>query len=63
MLNLGALSALWRFTFVGVVRQSCIGTLSDGTSTIEVVVVDCAPGILPTAIVNGGPEIGAVTGG
>ena len=49
------------FRFIGVVPQSCIGTLSDGTSTIQVVVVDCTPGILPTAIVDGG--IGAVTGG
>jgi hypothetical protein len=28
-----------------------------------VVVVDCTPGIFPTAIVDGGLEIGAVTGG
>jgi hypothetical protein len=51
------------FRFVGIVPKSCIGTLSDGTSTIQVVVVDCTPGILPTAIVNGGIKIGAVTGG
>ena len=40
------------FRFVGVVPKSCIGTLSDGTSTIQVVVVDCTPGIPPTAIVH-----------
>ena len=51
------------FRFVGVVPQSCIGTLSDGTSTIQVVVFDCTPGILPTAIVDSGLEIGAATGG
>ena len=51
------------FRFVGVVPKNCIGTLSDGTSTIQVVVIDCTPGILPTAIVDGGLEIGAVTGG
>ena len=51
------------FRFVGVVPQSCIGTLSDGTSTIQVVVVDCTPGIFPTAIVDGGLEVGAVTDG
>ena len=49
------------FRFVGVVPKSCIGTLSDGTSTIQVVVVDCTPGIFPTAIVD--REIRAVTGG
>jgi hypothetical protein len=51
------------FRFVGVVPQSCIGTLSDGASTIQVVVVDCTPGILPTAIVDGGLVIGAIPGG
>ena len=51
------------FRFVGVVPKSCIGTLSDGTSTIQVVVVDCTPGILPRAIVDGGFQIGAVTRG
>jgi hypothetical protein len=51
------------FRFVGVVPKNCIGTLSDGTSTIQVVVIDCTPGILPTAIVDGGLAIGAVTGG
>ena len=51
------------FRFIGVVPKNCIGTLSDGNSTIQVVVLDCTPGILPTAIVDGGLEIGAVTGG
>ena len=43
------------FRFIGVVPQSCIGTLSDGTSTIQVVVVDCTPGVVPTAVVHTGP--------
>ena len=51
------------FRFLGVVPISCIGTLSDGAATIQVVVVDCTPGILPTAIVSGGLEISAVSGG
>jgi hypothetical protein len=51
------------FRFVGVVPKNCIGTLSDGTSTIQVVVVDCTPGILPTAIVDGGLEIRELTDG
>ena len=44
------------FRFVGVVPANCIGTLSDGTSTIQVIVLDCTPGILPTAIVHTGPS-------
>ena len=43
------------FRFVGVVPKSCIGSLSDGTSTIQLVVVDCTPGVVPTAIVHTGP--------
>ena len=31
------------FSFNGVVPADCIGTLADGVSTIQVVVLDCAP--------------------
>ena len=31
------------FSFNGVVPADCVGTLSDGTSTIDVVVLDCIP--------------------
>jgi hypothetical protein len=31
------------FSFSGVVPKDCIGTLSDGVSTIEVAVLDCTP--------------------
>jgi hypothetical protein len=37
--------------------------LSDGTSTIQVVVFDSTPVILPTAVVDGGLDIGALKGG
>src|SRR5688572_9348695 len=31
------------FSFSGVVPNDCVGTLSDGVSTIEVTVLDCTP--------------------
>ena len=31
------------FSFNGVVPADCVGTLSDGVSTIDVVVLDCTP--------------------
>ncbi len=31
------------FSFNGVVPADCVGTLSDGVSTVEVVVLDCTP--------------------
>ena len=61
--SIAAANRFGGFRFVGVVPESCIGTLSDGTSTIQVVVVDCTPGIVPTAIVDGGFELGTITGG
>jgi hypothetical protein len=61
--SIAAANRFGGFRFLGVVPKSCVGTLSDGTSTIQVVVLDCTPGILPTAIVDGGLAIGAVTGG
>ncbi|MGN6733313.1 MAG: hypothetical protein ACTHMB_15295 [Candidatus Binatia bacterium] len=61
--NTAAANRYGGFRFVGTVPQSCIGSLSDGTSTIQVVAVDCTPDILPTAIVTGELQIGAVTGG
>lgn len=50
--GIAAANLLGGFRFIGVVPKSCIGTLSDGTSTIQVVVLDCTPGILPTAVVH-----------
>ena len=61
--SIAAANRFGGFRFLGVVPMSCIGTLSDGASTIQVVVVDCTPGILPTAIVDGGFQIGAATDG
>jgi hypothetical protein len=31
------------FSFSATVPKDCVGTLSDGTSTIDVVVLDCTP--------------------
>src|SRR5215471_18842580 len=31
------------FNFSGIVPTDCVGTLSDGVSTIQVVVLDCTP--------------------
>jgi len=53
--SIAAANRFGGFRFLGVVPKSCVGTLSDGTSTIQVVVLDCTPGILPTAIVYTGP--------
>ncbi len=61
--SIAAANRFGGFRFLGVVPKTCIGTLSDGASTIQVVVVDCTPGILPTAIVSGELEIGVVSGG
>ena len=58
--SMAAANRFGGFRFLGVVPKSCIGTLSDGTSTIQVVVVDCTPGIVPTAIVSNGLEIDTV---
>jgi hypothetical protein len=48
------------FSFDGTVPENCVGTLSDGVSTIEVVVLDCMPG--SNKIVNGRFETGDLTG-
>ena len=46
------------FSFNGVVPADCVGTLSDGTSTIEVVVLDCTPVSVASAQV---PRTGQTT--
>jgi len=46
------------FKFSGIVPADCVGTLSDGKSTIEVVVLDCTPVSVAPAPV---PRTGQVT--
>ena len=51
------------FSFDGIVPANCVGRLSDGTSGIYVVVLDCMPvSQAPNGIVNGGFETGDLTG-
>jgi hypothetical protein len=51
------------FSFDGIIPADCVGTLSDGVSTIQVVVLDCTPGSQASnGIVNGGFETGDLTG-
>src|SRR5437773_10855522 len=47
-----------QFSFYGVIPADCVGTLSDGVSTIEVVVLDCTPGSVAPASV---PRTGQTT--
>jgi hypothetical protein len=52
-----------QFSFNGVVPADCVGTLSDGTSTIEVVVLDCTPvATSTTKVLKTGQIISYATG-
>jgi Protein of unknown function (DUF1566) len=53
------------FSFSGTVPADCVGTLSDGTSTIDVVVLDCTPvstgvGVLATGQTTCYDSVGTV---
>src|SRR5262245_7754644 len=52
------------FNFSGIVPADCVGTLSDGVSTIQVIVLDCIPALslASNRVVNGGFETGDLTG-
>ena len=59
--NVAVANTSGSFNFTGAVPDSCIGTLGDGKSTIQVAVLDCTPGG-SNKIVNGRFENGDLTG-